>query len=228
MLERFFEIGKIFEYTIVRLESVFDIVELNPNLKVHEPHLDKDMDYKNQVIGSSEINAQRLEELLKYPSDLCANKEDLIYYLKKWVLLDFALTFGYTKLLQGCSALTVATRVMSEISKGRGLSLSNSITFVDERYFNDIKFMNPMKDFIQKEIAAFNKYNKVKLILQLNLCLKAKGKSKTLPGFGNMNFLCEEFITNLQDKSNPQTVHTVLRTSNKLKIGDVEDEEHPY
>jgi len=37
---------------------------------------------------------------------------------------------------------------MSEIAKGRGMSLPHLISFIDDRYPSDIKFMNPIKDFL--------------------------------------------------------------------------------
>ena len=41
-------------------------------------------------------------------------------------------------------------------------------------------------------------------------------KGKILPGFGNLDFLCEDFIQGLQAE-NEQTVHTVLWTTTKLE-----------
>lgn len=97
-------------------------------------------------------------------SPICSNKEDMIMYLKKRVLLNFALSYGFKKLLLGCSALTVSIKTMSEISKGRGMSLPHLVSFIDDWYPEEIKFMNPIKDFLQKEIAVYNKINDVKII----------------------------------------------------------------
>lgn len=216
-----------FEYTVLKIESVFDINQLNPNTQTHTFEDEKKVDYINQVINSSEGNREKLQELLKHPSELCSNREDLIFYMKKWLLLDFALKYGFTKLLLGCSAISVTSRVMSEIAKGRGLSLPNDVSFVDDRYLKDVKFMNPMRDYLLNEISTYNKINDVKTIDQQPLCVTDSKKGKKLPGFGNMNLLCEEFINSLQD-SNAQTVHTVLRTSAKLKIGGIEDQDKNF
>ena len=116
-----------FEYTILPLESVFNIEKLNPNTKDFTPPLEEDKEYINKIYPSTEENALKLQELLKYPSELCSSKEDLIFYLKKWLLLDFALKFGFKKLLLGCTAVNVTAKVMSEIAKGRGLSLPNDV-----------------------------------------------------------------------------------------------------
>lgn len=92
-------------------------------------------------------------------SPVSSHREDVIYYLKKWIFIHFAEAYGFTKLLLGCSALSVAKKTMAEIGKGRGLSLPHEIAFIDDRYRNDLKFMNPMREFLWKEIAVFNYIN---------------------------------------------------------------------
>lgn len=151
----------------------------------------------------------------------------MIFYFKKWLMLDFALTFGFKKLLLGCSALSVTTKVLSEIAKGRGLSLPNDVCYQDDRYLSEINLLNPMRDFIQKEIAIYNKVNKVKIIPQLNLSIVDSKKGKNLPGFGNMNILCEQFME-LQTAQNSQSIHTVLRTSNKLKVSSIQEQNSTF
>jgi len=54
---------------------------------------------------------------------------------------------------------------MSEIAKGRGMALPHLISFIDNWYNNDIVFMNPIKDFLQKEIALYVKLHEVPTIL---------------------------------------------------------------
>ena len=87
-------------------------------------------------------------ELLNLVSPLCSNWEDFALYMIKRVLLNFADWYGFKKLLLGTSALQVATKTMSEIAKGRGMTLPHLISFVDNWYNNDIVFMNPIKDFL--------------------------------------------------------------------------------
>lgn len=131
-------------------------------------------------------------------SPLCSNKEDLMFFMKKWVLLDFALKYEFKKLLLGCSSLSVTSKTMSEIGKGRGLTLPHQLAFVDDRYLEDVKFMNPMRDFLQKEIAVYSMLNKVQIIPQKKMCLlPGNKKGKVLPGYGNLDMLSELFMTNL-------------------------------
>jgi len=99
--------------------------------------------------------------LIDLVSPLCSNKEDFILYMIKKLLLKFALRFGFKKLLLGTNALSVASKTMSEISKGWGMSLPHLIHFVDNWYPEDTVFMNPIKDFLEKEIAIYIKLHDV-------------------------------------------------------------------
>ena len=56
---------------------------------------------------------------------------------------------------------------MSQICKGRGSSIAHEIAYIDDKNFGGrISFMNPMRDFLQKEIAIYNHNKKVPIILQ--------------------------------------------------------------
>ena len=215
-----------FNYTIIPIECVFEIKQLDPNTKEYESRFN-DLEFENKHYQAIDGSKDKFTEIMKYPSELCSSREDMIFYFKKWLMLDFALTFGFKKLLLGCSALSVTTKVLSEIGKGRGLSLPNDVCYQDDRYLNDINILNPMRDFLQKEVAVYNKMCGVQQIMQLNLCITSSKKGKNLPGFGNMNLLCEQFME-LQTSANAQSMHTVLRTSNKLKVSSIVEQDSRY
>ena len=210
-----------FNYSIIPIESIFDIQNINPNTKEYNICEEK-KDYVNQVFESSEENKEKLIELIKYPSGLCSNKEDFVFYLKKWVLLDFALKYNFKKLLLGCSGLSITAKVLSEISKGRGLTMPSNVSYVDDRYLEEIKFMNPMKDYLYNEIDEYIRINSVSNSGKNDPSLLDNKKGKTLPGAGSMNTLCQDFIVKLQD-SNTQTMHTILRTLGKLQVTTSEE-----
>ena len=210
-----------FNYTIVPLESVFDIQLIDPNTKNFEL-IEEDKEFINQVFKSSEENRSKLVELIKYPSGLCSNKEDFVFYLKKWVLLDFSLKFNFKKLLLGWSGISITAKVLSEISKGRGITMPSNVSYVDDRYLEEIKFMNPMKDYLYNEIDEYIRINNVSHSGKNDPSLLDSKKGKTLPGAGSMNSLCQDFIVTLQE-SNTQTMHTILRTLGKLQISTGEE-----
>lgn len=97
-------------------------------------------------------------------------REDLIFYLKKWIIADFALKYNFKKVLFGTSGHKVATQLLSQLAKGRGSSISHEISYIDDKNFGGrITFMNPMREFLHKEVALFNYLNKVDIIQQTSL-----------------------------------------------------------
>ena len=74
-----------------------------------------------------------------------------------------------------------------------------------------------MKNFFSKEIIFFNYYLNLKTLpISKEIVLKNKDK-------GSINNLCENFIIRLQSQF-PSTIHTILRSSEKIKIEIVENQ----
>ena len=67
--------------------------------------------------------------------------------------------------------------------------------------------MNPIKDFLQKEIAIYNHNRKVPLILEEPM---AKIANPRQLAFGSTDLLIENFFQKLQE-SNVNTIPTVVR-----------------
>ena len=92
-------------------------------------------------------------------------REDMIFYLKRILISEFCLKYNFKKALFGVDSHKVASKLLGEICKGRGASICHEIAFVDDKNFGGrISFMNPMRDFLQKEIALYNHNRKVPLI----------------------------------------------------------------
>jgi len=92
-------------------------------------------------------------------------REDLIFYLKRIVISWFCLKYNFKKALLGTTSQKVATALLASICKGRGSSISNEIAYIDDKNFGGrVQFMNPMRDFLIKEIALYNHNRKVSII----------------------------------------------------------------
>ena len=67
---------------------------------------------------------------------------------------------------------------MGALAKGRGSSIYNEVAHSDNKNFGGrVSFCNPMKEFLQKEIALFNYINKLEIIDQKPLAqLRNAGK----------------------------------------------------
>ena len=173
-----------FTYTVVPLEAVYDVspeLDLRRSdpeelLKLEE---EKKLDEANHatpsnqeeilniVVDVSDLEAkrQRLRGLIQsLPAD-SSFREDLILYLKRWVIADFALRFNFKKVLLGTSGHKVATQLLAQIAKGRGASVPHEISYVDDKNFGGrVTFMNPMREFLHKEIGLFNYLSKVEIV----------------------------------------------------------------
>ena len=147
-------------------------------------------------------------------------REDLIFYLKRMIIAKFCLTHNFKKALLGTNSHKVATDLLASICKGRGASIANEISYVDDKNFGGrVSFMNPMRDFLEKEIALYNHNRKVQIIYQgplAKLNQEQAGKGISAPNFNSTDLLIQGFFSRLQDKYNVNTVPTVVRLTSKL------------
>lgn len=159
---------------------------------------------------------EQLKQLIKSLPTHSNFREDLILYLKKWVISWFALKYNFKKVLLGTSGHKVATQLLAQLAKGRGASISHEIAYIDDKNFGGrVTFMNPMREFLHKEIALYNYLNKVEIVLQKPLA-QLNNPYSHAPAFGSADMLIEKFFDKLQDRFNVNTVPTVVRLTNKL------------
>jgi len=164
------------------LEAVYDIegLDMRADAAVHK-QLEEDRKQDEELHSTVELKPEILDRELQI-DDLVAKRarltefistlpttsnfrEDLVWCLKKWILLDFAFRYGFKKLLLGTSAHKLSTLLLGQLAKGRGASVPSEIGYLDDKYFNGrIVLMNPMRDFLQKEIGLYNYLNKVPIV----------------------------------------------------------------
>jgi hypothetical protein len=113
-------------------------------------------------IENLEEKREKLKELIESLSSVSCFREDLIFYLKRWIIIAFAFKHNFEKILFATSGHKVATQLLAQLAKGRGASISHEISYIDDKNFGGrINFMNPMREFLQKEIALYNYSNQV-------------------------------------------------------------------
>ena len=166
-----------FAYTIVPLESVFDIKQDFINKVASPEELNSEI-YKafhqnlpvNACTEVADID-QRRQHLGELIGSLdAAFAADLCLYLKKWLIADFCLNFNFKRVLLATTGHSIATKLIGAIAKGRGASIYNEVAYFDDKNFGGrVSFCNPMKEFLQKEIAIFNHKNQVQIIAQKSL-----------------------------------------------------------
>ena len=122
---------------------------------------------KNKIVEVNDIDAKRrnLAELINSVPKESSFREDLIFSLKKHVIVSFALTYNFKKVLLGTTSHKVACHLFSQLCKGRGASVAHDVSFVDDRLFGGrVSLMNPLRDFLKKEIGIYNHNRSVPII----------------------------------------------------------------
>ncbi|CDW91371.1 UNKNOWN [Stylonychia lemnae] len=236
-----------FTYTILPLEYVYDIsdeidlrqIDGETVQKIEEEKKQDELAHStptgqdeivNKVLEVDDIleKRQKLMTLIESLPTHSNFREDLIFYLKRWVISSFGLKYNYKKILLGTSGHKVATQLLSQLAKGRGSSIAHEISYIDDKNFGGrITFMNPMREFLHKEIALYNYLHKVDIIQQRSLA-QINNPFTNSPAFGSADYLIEKFFDRLQDKFNVNTVPTVVKLTNKLLKTDFKDESNPY
>jgi hypothetical protein len=55
--------------------------------------------------------------------------------------------------------------LLAQLAKGRGASIAHEISYIDDKNFDGrLTFMNPMREFLHKEMALYKHLNKVEIM----------------------------------------------------------------
>lgn len=160
--------------------------------------------------------AKELKELLADTNTVTA-KEDFVSHIRNELIVSTARKLGYTtfwpvsshshsisKVLTGETASRLAVNAFSSVAKGRGFNLPSDIELYDKRHdgtqcqlvskdlysHTDIVLCRPMKDFLLKELAIYNRYKKLETVDIINI-------STMLPPKSSLNQLSERTLCSL-------------------------------
>ena len=172
-----------FTYTIIPLEAIFDAdsdaLDLrSPTVEEKKRYEeDKENDFqhhttfaanfeevKDKYLPVEDLDEKRahFKEMIECLPIESSFREDLILYLKRILISGFCLKYNFKMALLGMNSHKVAAKLLGEICKGRGASICHEIGFVDDKNFGGrVAFMNPMRDFLEKEISLYNFNRKV-------------------------------------------------------------------
>ena len=226
-----------FNYTVLPFEKIYELQRDSLN----EPAEDMDqVKYKTlcqslPVNQSVQLNApEKRDEYLANMQSLLHSLEasfasDVCMFFKKWLITDFCLTHNFKKAFLGTTGHKIATQLLGQIAKGRGASIFNEVQWFDDKYFGGrVSLCNPMKEFLQKEIAIFNHVHQVPIILQQSLSQLRNTGIRQPPFFGSTDLLVEGFFKGLQAGYNVNTVPTVIRLTNKLQKEEYQGRRYPF
>jgi cytoplasmic tRNA 2-thiolation protein 2 len=150
-----------------------------------------------------------------FNSFLQSTISDVFEIMIEHFLVKYARNRGIKKILVGNNGTRLASKLMSDTSKGRGYQLPSKLSFIDVHH-KDVEILRPMKNFFSKDVAFFNYYLKLKTTPIPVFLMKKKDR-------GTINQLCENFIIRLQCNF-PSTVHTILRSAEKIQTEPVDNQ----
>ena len=168
-----------------------------------------DMDLQDLNISNEQENiskgVKKLQELFENVSTVTA-KEDLLAHLYRNLLQKIAKDHGYDYIMVGDCGSSIAVRILADVAQGRGSQLPFNVSFKDGR--SEVLVLRPMREFTKKEIQFYNCFSNVASFTIPSFTTKASSHE-------SVNRLTEELIIGLQ-ACFPSTLHTVLRTGDKL------------
>ncbi|EGR32855.1 hypothetical protein IMG5_068780, partial [Ichthyophthirius multifiliis] len=174
---------------------------------------------------------QKLIKFLNLFKNVASCQEDIVQFIKTQLYIEYAYKNNFNRIFLGSCGQRLASKIFSLFSKGRGGSADNEIQFIDwveyeqmknffgseSEFQNKIGIGRPLKDFLNKEVLNYLHLNDLLGFLvdrPYYICENNKQNSK-LPGFGNIDFIMENFIDNIQENF-CSTTHTILHTSEKI------------
>ncbi|XP_030831670.1 LOW QUALITY PROTEIN: cytoplasmic tRNA 2-thiolation protein 2 [Strongylocentrotus purpuratus] len=192
---------------VVPIEEVFSLrLSAESTLRVKdEDDVTMAMEHFSQLSIQDEAS-QRLQDILDSVKSLTA-KEDLVKTLRHRLLADIAKQTGHTKVMLGDNGTNLASRVLSGMAQGRGVTVPLEVGFADNRE-GDSTFVRPLREFPSREVSLYNHLMGVESVCIPTLTTKASQ-------YASINKLTDDFIHGLQ-VGFPSTVSTVLRTGEKL------------
>ncbi|KAG5513695.1 hypothetical protein PMAC_000733 [Pneumocystis sp. 'macacae'] len=165
---------------------------------------DSDTVLTSQVFGKS---IHSIDDIL-LPLLSPTSRIDILRCLRNNIIYDFAEKNGYSVIIFGDTATSIASKIISETAKGRGYSIPWK-TRGKIKYSNNIWLLRPMKDIIKQEACFF---------LQIN------GIQSEITNFDHkittIDELTDQYFDNLE-KSNSNFIFTVVKTAMKLQIPNI-------
>jgi hypothetical protein len=188
-----------FPYTVVPLETVYQMkpVQLEKGIpsdlegdKYRNFHPDLPV---NQILPNPETS--KVRELLSSVEPQFQG--DLVFALKKHLMMDFCLRYNFKRILLSTSGHSIACKMIGQIAKGRGATIANEVSYCGEQLFGQrVTVCRPMRDFLQKEIAVYIYSNRLEIISQKSLAEMGALKHRA-PFFGSTDLIVEGFFNRL-------------------------------
>ena len=156
--------------------------------------------------GHSTIAMQSLFQTLESDSA----REDMLQNLREQLLVQFARDNQFPFLLLGDSCTRLAIRTLGNTAKGRGRGLPLELAFSRLYEEEGVTLVRPMKEVLDKEAAIMMRLVGMK-------CGSCRTFSTATDLHSTIDRIAETFVLRVQ-RDYPSTVHTILRSADRLKF----------
>lgn len=150
-----------------------------------------------------EINFTQMFNILKS----LTSKQDFLERTRTQKLRKVAQSLACTFIFISDISITIAKRLMQNVSLGRGSSVANDVSFCDDRLEPE-KILRPLKDLSELEVNSYNKFNGL-----ISLPITPFGSDAGQ--FASIQNLTSSFVDGLQENFSG-TVSTVFRSCSKI------------
>lgn len=197
-----------------RIEEVKMLLEQYPNFKCYYSSISG---FINNIPLINEITKTQIEDIISSEQTFLktlnlttslTSRQDFIVTSRNDVLKQVATNLGCKYVFLSDITITLAKRLLSNISLGRGSSVANDVAFCDD-HIESVKFIRPIRDISVAEIAGYIKFNNIKTLDNQIEYGSDCGQ------FASIQNLTSNFVDGLQANFS-STVSTVYRTCGKI------------
>lgn len=136
-----------------------------------------------------------------------SSKQDLLVIKRNDLLRHAAAAINCSYVFLSDISISMATRLLTNMSLGRGSSAAHDVAFCDDR-IESIKFIRPIKDLCDEEVSSYLELGNLKFLPTSNY-------GDDHGQFASIQNLTSKFINDLQQNFS-STVSTVYRTCSKI------------
>lgn len=197
-----------------RIQEVKSVLEQFPNFKCFYTSIggtiDRELPLIEQVSTEdvADVIAKEAKFLDMFNSlQSLSSRQDLLAIKRNDLLRHAAAVTKCQYVFLSDISITLATRLLTNMSLGRGSSVANDVAFCDDR-IESIKFVRPIKDLCEEEVVTYLELEKLNF-------LTCSNHGDDHGQFASIQNLTSKFINDLQQNFS-STVSTVYRTCSKI------------
>lgn len=199
-----------------KIQEVKSVLEQFPSFKCYYISIGDCTTFDRELPRIDQISTEDLTEIITREKQFLeifnsiqplSSKQDFLMIKRNDLLRHAAAATKCQYVFLSDISITMATRLLNNMSLGRGSSVANDVAFCDDR-IESIKFVRPLKDLSDDEVTSYLQLENLKLLSKANY-------GEDNGQFASIQNLTSKFISDLQNNFS-STVSTVYRTCSKI------------